>query len=115
MVGGTISREHFERLQKKYEQQSAILNQANANITGANIDYYKAADCYLELPELMNRAWFSAPMEIKAHLLKMLTSKILIKDKEPSIVFAQPFNRLYSFTGNKEWLPRLDSNQQPCD
>lgn len=106
LVQGIITTDQFERLQKRCQEQTEAIQEAHANIPAAAVDYYAVTKMYFELPKMVSKTWFSAPVEVKRQVIKILTSNILVKDKEPLVVVDPLFSRLFINREEKEKLPR---------
>lgn len=112
-ISGNLPDELFWDIQKDIQEQIDLKNAAKARVDRADINHYNLAVKYFEIPEMIEYSWSSAPMEIKAQLLKMITSKISIKDKEAHIELKPAFENMLKspfLEENGLWYPQGNSN-----
>jgi hypothetical protein len=82
-------------------------------IDRAEVRHYDLALKYFEIPEMLKLTWFSAPMAIKAQLLKILTSKLSFKNKSVDVELKPAFQMMLKSPFSDEnglWYPQGNSN-----
>lgn len=105
---GKLSADLWEELADELKTELENKNAALAKIDCAEVDYYDLALKYFELPEMIQLGWSLAPRPVKASLLKILTSKILIYGKTAIIELKPAFTNLYESPSSEEnglWYP----------
>ena len=69
--------------------------------------------CLLKLASRVRKLFESSKPEQKNKILKLLLSNLEINQKRLQFNLLEPFSSFFDKPKTQNWLPELDSNQQP--
>lgn len=109
----TITKDYYNKKAGEYEKKIEDLNDKLSKLTKANIDYYRTGINILELSNMASLLYENAKSEEKQELLNFLLLNSTLKDKNISIAYKKPFDRVYQRALCCDWRTGRDLNPRP--
>ena len=119
LLDGTMDRESFKRRHNELQRQIMNLNDQLIELENKGKIDINLIEEVLAFTRNIHQAYTEAPKFLKRHYLRFFFEKIVVKNKKiykvvPTPIFKLLKNR-HEIIIRNSWLPREDSNLQPCD
>ena len=117
LLDETIDQETFKRMHNHLQNKMDQVDQHLLRLEGDRSIDFKKVEEVLSMTQNIHKTYIEASFEVKRHVLSFFFEEILAKDGEIVGFKANPiFESLREMNEvilKNDWLPRLDSNQQP--
>lgn len=104
----------WREMDREALEQIHLIEVQLSKVTQADTEYQETITKALELPEMLSFQWISGNQDEKKEFLKFVYSNFFVEGGNARLVLKEELILLRKLGEEKEKLPRLDSNQQPC-
>ena len=111
---GRITDDEYDKFYQSFREQIAGLDSQLGMLQEAEDNYYISSKYLLELVNRAYDLFKSSEVEEKRQLIKLVLSNLRVEGKTVRYEAIKPFDTILNHTDNQLWLPRVDSNRQPC-
>lgn len=111
---GSITVSFYEKKRKEYRDKQRELNEKLSKLHVADEEYYLTSEYLLKLASHAKELFESSEAQEKRLLLKMTLQNLRLEGKTVRYDWLNPFNKIAEYAPRLAWLPRVDSNHEPC-
>jgi site-specific DNA recombinase len=112
-LDGSITKDKYEEIRKKAEGKEDEINEKIANLEKANREYYMTVSRLVEIASRSADIFSRSEPHEKRALLNLVLQNIVLDGKKVRYEVKYPFSEILKYAPSSEWLPDLDSNQEP--
>ena len=109
-----ITKDKYEEKRKEYRAKQKEITKKIGKLNYADEEYYLTSSYLLKLASNAGKLFESSEVHEKRLLLTMTLQNLEIKGKKARYDWINPFDKIVFYASRQAWLPRLDSDQQPC-
>lgn len=113
-LDGRITNDDYDRYYQSFRDRISEIDTKLAMLQTAEDDYYLTSKYLLELSNRAYELFVSSEVEEKRQLIKLVLSNLRVEGKSVRYEAQKPFNTILNYADNQLWLPRRDSNPEPC-
>jgi len=114
LFSGTIDETRFKSALGRYQGELDGLTEEEARVRDDDRDFIALGVHLLELIKDVETSFLTKSAYEQVELLQILCSNIATDGVNIGATYRKPFDVLVEGLENENWLPGLDSNQQPC-
>ncbi len=113
-IDGSITESYYEKKRKEYRSKQKTINKKIEKLHFADEEYYITSEYLLKLASNASELFESSEPHEKRVLLKIALQNLELKGKKVRYDWINPFGKIAFYASRQAWLPRVDSNRQPC-
>ena len=110
-----ITDDEYDKFYQSFREKVAEIDTRLSILQEADDNYYITARYLLELANRAYELFKSSEVEERRQLIKLVLSNLRVEDKIVRYDAIKPFDTILNYAERQAWLPREDSNLQPCD
>ena len=111
---GSITKDKYEEKRKEYRAKQKEITKKIGKLNYADEEYYLTSSYLLKLASNAGKLFESSEVHEKRLLLTMTLQNLEIKGKKARYDWINPFDKIAFYASRQAWLPRADSDRQPC-
>ncbi|MFC1700376.1 recombinase family protein [Patescibacteria group bacterium] len=113
MVNDKMADTMFEELKKDVEEEITSVEKKLKDIASHSKNWLDQSSELIKLCHTAHKLFLSGNIDQKKALLRSVSSELYLKDGKVDVTYKNPFDVIAKAGSRTDWLPRLDSNQQP--